>query len=195
MTALEDLNKINISSDEEAVALIIEHLITQKEVSNGPNGDCAYRGVTDEILDELYQYVVEPAQYNGKSCAVGCLIKDEFYDLNFEGFPVDNDLVKEALAYSHPEWKFNKRSERLLLILQKIHDTVPTTKWIYILDVFMQNYWQVAEIESSEHALEFLKAKTFDSYNFHIDEEVITNSLLVGINSLRLCNIHCVNNS
>lgn len=65
---------------------IRDHLTQQRRQSMASLGprrpSCAYRGE------------------NGAMCAVGCLIKDEFYSVDIERASPENDRVNEALANS-----------------------------------------------------------------------------------------------
>lgn len=87
------------------------HLLTQgKKSQNNISGNCYYRG---------------PDQ---TKCAVGFLIKDEFYSSSFEGDNISGPEVRAAVE---------KSIERILTIeevfmlkrLQQIHDGVPVEHW------------------------------------------------------------------
>jgi adenine specific DNA methylase Mod len=186
MTNLAELNRSNVSSDDEAVAVIVRHLLSQKETCNGPNGDCAYRGMTENIYDEQYE-VIEYGVYNGKSCAVGCLIKEQFYDGNIEGETATNELVQELLKKSHPNWQFSANTTWILTLLQKIHDKVIADHWVYVLRQFVI-YYKSPILEAKidpDDALDWLKARAFDrvtATNVSYDNE--ENFVLNRINEI-----------
>jgi len=74
---------------------------------------------------------------DGLKCAVGCLITDENYDRNLEGYSIGADLgaLKEALTKSgvnveHPGMML------MLERLQSIHDSEPvSSRWPEALDL------------------------------------------------------------
>lgn len=87
---------------------VAAHLIKQNEPSRGVD-QCRYRC--------LYRGP------NGKSCAVGCLIKDEYYSAALEGKGIRRPAVQEAVKMSLDMTTrdfFNV--ERLLSELQRVHD-------------------------------------------------------------------------
>jgi hypothetical protein len=176
MTNLAELNRVYVSSDDEAVAVIVRHLLSQKETCNGPNGDCAYRGMTENIYDEQYENIIEYGVYDGKSCAVGCLVKEQFYDSNIEGETADNTLVQEILKKSHPDWEFSENTTWILSLLQKIHDRVPDDQWVYVLRQFII-YYKSPILQGKidiDDALDWLKARAFDriaTSNVYYDNE------------------------
>ena len=97
-TTLEVFNKVS------------EHLLAQNEQSLDASGGCVYR---NEV---------------GLKCAIGCLIKDEFYSESWEYFmvgmkgPVANALEKSGVLLT---------SEILDLLsrLQKLHDHKEPESW------------------------------------------------------------------
>lgn len=100
------MNKLDIFNK------VKEHLLTQNEKSY--QGDyCMYRAE------------------NGLKCAVGCLIKDEYYNETLEGKPLLVDTVSEAVAKSLglgkvlPLNMFNMLSR-----LQDIHDNYDNNEWL-----------------------------------------------------------------
>lgn len=74
--------------------------------------------------------------YNGLSCAIGCLISDENYTPEIE-----DTAVRDAIKPEFPEAvKLREILEKevgeltgdkflVMLQLQKMHDTVPVSKW------------------------------------------------------------------
>ena len=89
---------------QEIFTQVATHLLTQKKKST--NGKfCQYRGP------------------NGTSCAVGCLISNEFYDRSMEGETVE-DILR---SYVLPDYM--KDAKNLLCDLQRIHDWDNARTW------------------------------------------------------------------
>lgn len=88
---------------------VVSHLRLQGRQSKNTLGDCVYRNS------------------NGSSCAIGCLIKDEFYSSSIEGCSVDEigDVISNSLNVSYREVV---KCENLLYDLQFIHD-YGLTQW------------------------------------------------------------------
>lgn len=103
-------------NEREVFDTVKAHLLTQGRRSlNADNGACAYRGA------------------NGTSCAVGCLIKDEFYVPEIENRRVQDSLVIRALVQSGiPD---SPSMSYLLFKLQDIHDGVLPELWAEKLDI------------------------------------------------------------
>lgn len=91
---------------QEIVDKVYFHLVDQGEPSYA-SGLCRYRMVNPHNLKVL-------------SCAIGCLIPDEIYDLKMEGRTVESLISCELLPQDLAQEFFDKRL--LLLKLQKIHD-------------------------------------------------------------------------
>lgn len=118
MTTFDILNKVEITNDVEAVIVISYHLLTQNEKSTSFS-DCAYRGYDEEWN----------GGYDGKSCAVGCLIKDNFYYSGIEGNSIDYDEVIKAIQDSHEYWPITEVSMNILRLFQHVHDNVYVDMW------------------------------------------------------------------
>jgi hypothetical protein len=85
------------------------HLLTQNEPAIDKDGNCMYK------LGSL-------------SCAVGCLIKDEFYKQKFEFKGIG--AGEKDLIYALEQSGINVTEQlRLLSQLQNIHDKHPTPDW------------------------------------------------------------------
>lgn len=133
MTALNELNKINIQNDHQAYLVISNHLLTQNDRALGDDSDtCSYRGMTESIYDDD-GYAIDLGYPTGLSCAVGCLIKDAYYDPYIEGNGVQNDKVLYTLVKSHPDWEINGKTVLMLACLQRIHDRYKPKDWPYML--------------------------------------------------------------
>jgi hypothetical protein len=93
-------------------------VIQNKNNSKFVEFNCAYRGT------------------NGTSCAVGCLIKDEYYSEELEGRLVEAEIVCQALSKSIGR-EINNEDIELLLELQELHDDAAkdTQYWGHVMDV------------------------------------------------------------
>ena len=92
-----------------------EHLLKQRArsavlVRDRSTEDCLYRG------DE------------GLKCAVGALIKDEFYEDIFEGKAADDPYVIDAVEKSLGI-EIDIQDIGFMLDLQTIHDGCPVSRW------------------------------------------------------------------
>jgi hypothetical protein len=99
-------------TQQEIFDKVTMHLLRQgkKSQSAGDNTTCLYRGP------------------DGTSCAVGCLIKDEFYFSSLENLGVDTTEVIEALRQSGVMGA-SFSSLGLLNDLQKLHDYANPSEW------------------------------------------------------------------
>lgn len=99
---------------------IRDHLIKQNARAQNRNGSCRYRGI------------------DGLSCAVGCLIKDEFYNANeIEGHGVFTYGVRLALNKSGILFSENDPIQELLGAWQSYHDSADGyIAWLDCPDVF-----------------------------------------------------------
>jgi hypothetical protein len=103
---------------QEIFDKVATHLLRQgkKSTLNDSTPLCLYRGP------------------DGISCAVGCLIKDEHYNLNLEGKPVHIGVVVEALRKSGVT-NTSRDTLPLLKDLQRVHDHRNPSKWM--MELFM----------------------------------------------------------
>jgi len=139
MTLVSELVDVQITNDLQAFNMIEKHLLTQnsRSMSDGySTGSCAYRGeetiyIQDPETGEAVEFEFVP---NNKSCAVGILIKDKFYDSSLEDNSADEVNVHNSLSDSHPDWHINKNTTIMLLCCQYIHDTLPVKHWQKALD-------------------------------------------------------------
>lgn len=93
-------------NNQEIFDHVVHHLFKQGGPAIGVEGSypgCAYRGA------------------NGTSCAVGCLIKDEFYHPSFEGAGADDITVVQAVQKSLGRI-LDYKDVNLLCDLQSAHD-------------------------------------------------------------------------
>lgn len=95
-------------NNQEIFDTVSKHLLTQNKKSMGTKG-CAYRGE------------------DGCMCAVGALIRDEFYSEILEGNSVQVKIVINALELSGLE--LTEATGYLLNRLQLLHDTNEPEDW------------------------------------------------------------------
>lgn len=106
---------------QEIFTKVATHLLTQNAQSISEEGDgCVYRGP------------------DGKMCAVGCLLADEWYDKELEYVGVNTSKVQRALQGSGVP--INKDTVRLLSTLQVIHDAEPPRRWKENLEALAEQY-------------------------------------------------------
>ena len=141
---LDLVNSVEIKNDKEAVDFVVKHLLTQNQKSEC-EGSCYYRSkdvlwYTDNEYDE-HEY-----EFTGRACAAGALIKDSEYNEDFENEPASDPHVIEAIKASHPGWNFNESSVKIVLTLQRIHDSFYPSEWPLLLTFF-------SEMVHEEHPL------------------------------------------
>jgi hypothetical protein len=134
MANLGILNKVQITSDIDAAIVISYHLLTQGEKAIS-SSDCAYRGYFEDEFNDEDDSDVTYGDPDGTSCAVGCLIKDRFYDWSLEGNSIDDLNVQDAVIASHEYWAFNHLSRHMLSMFQNIHDKVNRDLWPIALEL------------------------------------------------------------
>lgn len=93
---------------QEIFNRVSQHLLAQGERST-LRENCAYRGD------------------NGKTCAVGCLIKDEAYKPVIEGLSTEHAEVRRALRASIG--RVSGKAFDLLAELQIVHDYTKPDRW------------------------------------------------------------------
>lgn len=117
----------------EVYNTVRKHLLEQNEKSklNPALHFCMYRGA------------------DGRKCAIGVLIKDEYYNSDLESKPINFDKPMAAVLLSLGEevvWdmqadrfriycaglkltKYQKNLQRMLVYLQQTHDNAPVEHW------------------------------------------------------------------
>lgn len=95
---------------------VTAHLLGQGAVSEDENGSCCLRSP------------------NGKKCAIGSLLKDEYYRPTFEGIGIsyyrnarDGDLLRALLASQVDAYRADVID--LLIELEEVHDDAPVEDW------------------------------------------------------------------
>ena len=96
-----------LTTDEGVFEFVKQHLLNQGQKSEGVSS-CFYK------------------KNNGLSCAIGCLIENEFYNDNLEFKNGDDPIVIDAVRKSLPNWVIN---ENMLIDLQVVHDEYEVEEW------------------------------------------------------------------
>jgi hypothetical protein len=108
----------DLTTDRQVFEYVKNHLLNQNMKSHD-GADCLYRGP------------------EGMSCAVGCLIDDDFYDESLEDNPAQFFLVISAVQDSIPNWNAQDDCSMLMLkILQQVHDNGDPYTWEHDLETF-----------------------------------------------------------
>jgi hypothetical protein len=105
----------SLNTEEEMAEYVIHHLLEQNEKSTIDGFACLYRYVD-----------VDGKSY---SCAVGCLIHDDYYDESLEDKGVRDHNVLNALEMSHPNVPLSSAFLDYLSTLQNIHDNLDPHVW------------------------------------------------------------------
>ena len=120
---------------QEIFDRVSTHLFRQGEPSTSKTGFCRYRGP------------------NGASCAIGCLIPDEFYDKSIEGKDISVLVVQAALfnagvisEITGDDLFGNTRNTVALLTrLQSVHDHASRWRCPNFLELVNKELRRVAE--------------------------------------------------
>ena len=101
-----------LTTDEGVFEFVKQHLLTQGQRSESITS-CFYK------------------QSNGLTCAIGCLIENEFYNDNLEFHNGNDAIIIKAVQKSLPNWNINTD---MLLALQELHDECEVEEWEWKLD-------------------------------------------------------------
>ena len=102
-----------------------------------------------ELITEKLKNLVQAGEIVYGQCAVGCLIKDNFYSSEeLEEKAVKDDSVLTALKKSNPTWKIDYLSLNLLENLQRLHDSMNIVDWRKYLDKIESLFKGNSKIES-----------------------------------------------
>jgi|TARA_R110000824_G_scaffold320638_4_gene507623 hypothetical protein len=124
---------MSIANDMEAYEFVKNGMLNQDCRSDDMNGACRYRG--GDWIQDGPDYHDKYFEANGKKCAVGFLISDEYYDQNFENDTIDaGGDVQKAIENSNPEWDLSEDSIKVLVGLQRIHDHYSVDSWLSTFD-------------------------------------------------------------
>lgn len=78
----------------------------------------------------------------GRSCAIGCIITDENYDVGLEGSVVGDSRLNKAVCDSLGLDYLRAAESNILNDLQMIHDATPVSNWQFALNATRQKYEQ-----------------------------------------------------
>jgi hypothetical protein len=107
--------KQSFTSQEQMAEHMIHHLLTQNKKSTEDGESCLYRYV--DVDGSIY------------SCAVGCLINDDYYDESLERKGAGDPDVLQVLSMSHPDADITPEFVKYMNTLQGIHDNLSTEGW------------------------------------------------------------------
>jgi len=110
---------------QEIYDKVKQHLLTQNAKAVDPSR------VAEAPAGSMFCCYRSP---DGKMCAAGCLIKDEFYSPDLEGKAVTYHMVASALRYS------GVISPTFVVELQYIHDHEDEATWGQKLSEFAKIY-------------------------------------------------------
>lgn len=184
----------SVKSSLEAFEVVVRHLLSQKQRATGLNGDCAYRGFDDmteypediELYGEMDIDIVEVP--NGLLCAVGVLIRDEFYDPEIEGNDFHDDWVQKCVRDSHPDWEITDDDVAFLRFLQSVHDRHPVEDWASFLLYMITNYISVIDGDISwnfDGHYEMLLAEYKFEKDISVFPDVNDHDVFVAIDKLK----------
>jgi hypothetical protein len=139
-----------ITTDKQAFDYVVKMLLEQGEKSMDDSETCQYRGFKQKTLEDTFTKAQEIAYSSDETywssdiddlqrdllanlpcdarCAVGHLIKDEYYHPHIEGETMTTDVV-DMVKLSYPSWTITNESQRMMIELQKIHDGYPPHNW------------------------------------------------------------------
>lgn len=100
-------------TEQQIFNRVVNHLLNQGEKSTRQkDGICAYRGK------------------NGLQCALGCLIDDKWYSVQYEGKSIGQLVSALAGNEAMPGVDLNSEGTvDLLEALQHVHDVIPIGQW------------------------------------------------------------------
>ena len=114
-------------SAREIYERVSAHLLNQRAVSEDENGSCRLRGA------------------NGRKCAIGSLVSDEFYRPDIEGIGIsyyrharDGKLLR--VLYASNVNAYDPGIVDLLCELEQVHDDVSVDQWPHLLAALGKRY-------------------------------------------------------
>jgi hypothetical protein len=105
-------------NQQEIFDKVVTHLRKQGQPAKNEDGECQYR--TED----------------GLMCAVGCLIPDNLYREQFEGYLIEDLFANNIAIQSF----LGVENENLLAELQIIHDDIAPKKWEDHFQIVASNY-------------------------------------------------------
>jgi hypothetical protein len=128
-----------LTTDEGVFEFVKQHLITQGQKSEIYGTGCLYKQSKYKL-----------------SCAIGCLIEDEFYSNELEFKNIYNPLVTKAIQKSLPNWIMNTE---MLVNLQELHDRYEVDEWEWQLEILEKQLFHREELleEDNKKLMEFFR--------------------------------------
>ena len=123
-----------LTTDEGVFEFVKQHLLNQGQKSISSTS-CFYK------------------QSNGLSCAIGCLIENNFYNDDLEFKNGDDPIVIDAVRKSIPNWVVNVT---MLTDLQNVHDEYGPDEWEYELEYLEKVTFHKKMIEKNNKKLKEL---------------------------------------
>lgn len=106
---------------------VTTHLLKQNAKAQN-NGNCLYW-----------------EQNSGNKCAVGCLLKEELYDIKIEAKPINHPLIGGILAQSIGR-ELTVQEVDVLKQAQRIHDDHTVENWYELLEEAKKDYQNLPEL-------------------------------------------------
>jgi hypothetical protein len=115
---------IDLGTKREVFDRVREHLLSQMKQSIDEEGDCKYRGP------------------DGLKCAIGCLIPDDVYTQELEGWL--GFLVSDVgfVIDGQPVHRYQHEAYGMLVDLQSLHDDMHPSKWKDFLDFLEKQHFR-----------------------------------------------------
>ena len=108
-------------TDQQLFDTVATHLLTQRKAAIGKNGDCLYRKARRKGAAPL-------------TCAIGCLIPEEKYSPEMEGYSLNDNIGLSDNTAARVEMirraaGLSPRQIPLGRALQDLHDETPVRTW------------------------------------------------------------------
>lgn len=116
-------------------------MLTQREVFDKVKAHLLQQGCQAVKYIESQKEICRYRAPDGKMCAIGCLIKDEYYSEDLEGHAVTHHLVEQALQDSGINVWDGSSMTLMLLDLQVMHDIDRPDVWPEQLDYLELTYF------------------------------------------------------
>lgn len=119
-------------------------MLTQREVFDKVKAHLLQQGCRSVKYIDSLREICRYRAPDGKMCAIGCLIKDEYYSEDLEGHATTHHLVEQALQDSGinvEDGREGMSMKIMLLDLQVIHDMYRPDNWAEQLDSLELTYF------------------------------------------------------
>lgn len=115
---------------------------------------------TSPHLDLKNKVIYESYKLETVSCAIGCLISNNWYDDELEHNGLEEESVVEAVSLSNPHWDMTENSLELLIQLQRVHDMTEVERWEECLNTFEDYFLSNKTFQASEYLRFAIKNRT-----------------------------------